>query len=604
MNKKLQELYERSNSLLLDQKWEESVSVLTEIISLEPNQEKRAIAYYNRGNAKDELGQHQAAIADYDKAIQFNFDDARVYSNRGNVKNSLGKHQAAIADFDKAIQLNPDDAEPYNNRGGAKFRLGDLQAAIADYDKAIQLKTDCDKAVQLKADYAGIYYNRGNAKFRLGNLQAAIADYDKAIQLKTDYARVYYNRGNAKFLLGEPQAAIADYDKAIQFNSYHAEAYNNRGNAKFGLDDYDGAFKDFMSANKHKKPLKLHFPLIYIAYRIDAIFSNNLQDGNTIFKLYVRLLIAITNIQKKLFYQEQTEIAHYTSIHTLKSLAQKKRFRFYNTSDMNDPEEGQAFFAIMNEKVTGVDINVKSLFYSNNPRLSPAYIGSFAIVDSENQEPKDKLILWRLYGKQDKEEATGACLIFKPDNFAKSPPQQLGGMAGMVFKVAESDAQELAKTHPALYKVTYISDHKDANIDKDLQELLTSLAKSLKKIDDLITQNKWKSKENDLRELVGELLDSIRFLFKKTHYQEEHEVRVIDLHYYEKGMGEKPDRVKVDEEQIPPRFYLEISENFRFSEVILGPRAQNIKDLEMWIKNQNQEIDVQQSVIPYGSEFS
>ncbi len=438
-------------------------------------------------------------------------------------------------------------------------------------------------------------------KDRLDKYKAAIADYDIAIQLNPDDAAAYYNRGNAKYGLDEHQAAIADYDIAIQLNLDYAEAYYNRGNAKVRLDDYGGAFKDYMSANKHDQTLKLYFPRIYIAYHIDAIFSNNLKDEDIILKPYVGLLNAIVKIQKKLLYK-QTEVAHYTSLHTLKSLAQKERFRLYNASYMNDPEEGQAFFKKMNKKVTDVDINVERQFYPNNPYSSPAYIGSFVIVDSENQEPKDKLILWRLYGKQDNQEASGACLIFKPDSFAKSSPKQLGGMAGMSFKVAESDAQELAKTPPALYKVTYINDREDEN--NELQKLLKSLAESLKEIDTLITHDKWKNKENYLRAFVCELLDSIRFLFKKGHYREEHEIRVIDLHYYEEDMMKNSDRVKVDKEQIPPRFYLETRQDFRFSEVILGPRAQNIQDWEMWIKTQNQEIDVQQSAITYGSRFS
>ena len=64
--------------------------------------------YNNRGNAKIDLGQHFAAIADYDIAIRLNPDDAKAYYNRGLAKRKLGQHFAAIADFDIAIRLNPD----------------------------------------------------------------------------------------------------------------------------------------------------------------------------------------------------------------------------------------------------------------------------------------------------------------------------------------------------------------------------------------------------------------------------------------------------------------------------------------------------------------
>ena len=64
-----------------------------------------------------------------------------VYGNRGLAKYRLGQHFAAIADYDKAIQLKPDYAEAYGNRGLAKGNLGQHFAAITDCDKSNTTKT-------------------------------------------------------------------------------------------------------------------------------------------------------------------------------------------------------------------------------------------------------------------------------------------------------------------------------------------------------------------------------------------------------------------------------------------------------------------------------
>ena len=52
---------------------------------------------YNRGNAKIDLGQHFAAIADYDIAIRLNPDYAKAYYNRGNAeappRSTLRRHR-------------------------------------------------------------------------------------------------------------------------------------------------------------------------------------------------------------------------------------------------------------------------------------------------------------------------------------------------------------------------------------------------------------------------------------------------------------------------------------------------------------------------------
>ena len=765
MSEKLQELYQKSSFLIRDQKWEELVSVLTEIISLELNQKKRARAYYNRGNAKDKLGEYKVAIADYDKAIELNPDYAGAYNNRGNAKGKLGEYKAAIADYDKAIELNPDDARAYNNRGNAKGKLGEYKAAIADYDKVIELNpddagaynnrgnakgglgeykaaiVDYDKAIELNPDYAGAYNNRGNAKGRLGEYAAAVADYDKAIELNPDHAgaynnrgatkselgeyaaaiadynkaiefkpgfaepynnrgnakyslgdyssavadydkaiefkpgfaepynnrglakdklgdysvavadydkaielnpgftEAYYNRGNAKGKLGEYKVAIADYDKAIELNPNYAGAYNNRGNAKGNLGehtaaiadydkvielnpnsagayynrgnvkyksgDYGRAVEDFVRADEHDQTLKFRFPVIYIACRINSIFSNNLENRNVTFELYTELLKAIENIQKKLFYNQETEVVHYTSLHTLKNLAQKGRFRLYNASYMNDPEEGRIFFDIMKTKYEIDDeIDIEKMFYEENehssPR-SPAYIGSFIELNSNEQETsKDKLFLWRTYGNHDAQEAAGSCLVFRRESFAKEFQLRIGKMEE---ELLNSPSDQSAERYPQtkhwknrklpLFRVSY------GNI-RD-QEELEELAKCLKDIKDHLGKEELSEAKPEFKELVRELLDSIRFLFKESHYSEEKEVRVIDIRYYKEDTTQGSDGVKIDVEQIPPRFYLETPESFRFDEVLLGPRARNIQEWEQWIKEQDADVKVEKSKIKYGN---
>ena len=97
------------------------------------------LAYINRGNAKGDLGQHFAAISDYDTAIRLKPDDASAYINRGVAKADLGQHRAAISDYDTAIRLKPDDALAYYNRGIAKYKLGRTSSAKRDFQTALKL---------------------------------------------------------------------------------------------------------------------------------------------------------------------------------------------------------------------------------------------------------------------------------------------------------------------------------------------------------------------------------------------------------------------------------------------------------------------------------
>ncbi len=188
-----------------------------------------SIDYYNRGNAYNRTGRHDAAIADYTKAIALNPDFAAAYGNRGSAYGRAGRNDDAIADYTRAIVLRPDVATTYHDRGLGYARKGAYDEAIADYTRAIALKHD----------FANAYDSRGSAYDAKHLYDKAIADYTQAITLRPDYPAAYYNRGRAYIGKGLFDETIADDTKAITLKADFAGAYDNRGLAydRKGLDD-------------------------------------------------------------------------------------------------------------------------------------------------------------------------------------------------------------------------------------------------------------------------------------------------------------------------------------------------------------------------------
>ena len=131
---------------------------------------------------------------------------AETYLRWGYAKYRLDQYQAAIGDYDAAINLKPDFASAYYFRGTAKRSLGEYKDAIEDYGTAIDLKND----------FAFAYYFRGTMRGDLGQHFIAIQDYDKAIRLKPDYAFAYLRRGIANYLLDRTWAAKKDWNIALE----------------------------------------------------------------------------------------------------------------------------------------------------------------------------------------------------------------------------------------------------------------------------------------------------------------------------------------------------------------------------------------------------
>jgi len=190
------------------------------------------------GNALYELGQTDAAIASYDKAIEFKPDYHEAWINRGVALSELGQTDAATASYDKAIEFKPDYHEAWYNRGVALSALGQTDAAIASYDKAIEFKPDYHEA----------WYNRGIDLSALGQHEAAIASYDKAIEFKPDKHEAWYNRGNALSKLGQTDAAIASYDKAIEFKPDDHQAHYNKACCYALQDNWEAAIASLQRA--------------------------------------------------------------------------------------------------------------------------------------------------------------------------------------------------------------------------------------------------------------------------------------------------------------------------------------------------------------------
>ena len=100
----------------------------------------------NRANVKNNLKDYKGAIADYNKAIEIDSNDAIAYVNRGIAKYLLKDYKGSIADNNKAIEIDPNYTKAYVNRGAAKHILN--ENSCDDFKKACDLGS-CEAFNQL-----------------------------------------------------------------------------------------------------------------------------------------------------------------------------------------------------------------------------------------------------------------------------------------------------------------------------------------------------------------------------------------------------------------------------------------------------------------------
>ena len=211
----------------------QAIDDLSEAIALKPDY---ADAMLERATCLLQEQNFDAALKDFNNAFEIKEGSAISYLNRGMCfEKSSSDHQAALADFTRAIQLDPEFGDAYARRGYANLCLKHFHNAIRDYDEALKRKSS-NRATSLT--------NRGNAKYKLGEFDSSIEDFCAAIEIDPDNPLIYQGRGVSYVALLKRDLAMADFNRAVELDPQTPQPFLLRGNLKIDMKDYDGAIED------------------------------------------------------------------------------------------------------------------------------------------------------------------------------------------------------------------------------------------------------------------------------------------------------------------------------------------------------------------------
>jgi tetratricopeptide (TPR) repeat protein len=152
------------------QVWHDGATIWSDVIAKQPTV---VIAYVQHGNAIADLGDKDGARRDYREAARRKPDYLLAHYDLAYLEGEMGNYQAAVDGFTKALALDPDMVWARLYRGDALLRLRRPQDALADYDRV----------VALAPELAPAYEGRARAWLLLGNRERALPEARRAQQL-------------------------------------------------------------------------------------------------------------------------------------------------------------------------------------------------------------------------------------------------------------------------------------------------------------------------------------------------------------------------------------------------------------------------------------
>ena len=180
-------------------------------------------------------GQLAAAKPLLEQVVAANGSDAEAWYLLGNLHGSSGDHERALACFEKASRLRPDVADVARNLGATLQILQRREEAIACYRRFLARAPGSPE----------IYYNLANALADGEAYAEAAACYRRALALRPGWEDACINLGHTLDDAGDLDGAVTVYGEAVAANPRSAVALRALGGALADQGDIEEALASY-----------------------------------------------------------------------------------------------------------------------------------------------------------------------------------------------------------------------------------------------------------------------------------------------------------------------------------------------------------------------
>eukprot|EP00347_Sterkiella_histriomuscorum_P006605 403352130 len=220
--------------LHLTNQFQEGLKRLSNVVSKIPDDIE---VYIQRGQVYQDMGNHQFAVKDFNKALELNSEKPEAFYYRGISKMKSKLYYEALEDFQRSKNLIENEEDQFIP--GILDGQGCCFLALQDYDKAI---TYFNQAINLQPQNIKFLMNRSNCFYTLKNFKEAISDIDSALVIQPKDPQILYKLGLAYYNLPNYKRCIKSLKKALKNNpyiSYEADIYYHIGIAYSNLDKFE-----------------------------------------------------------------------------------------------------------------------------------------------------------------------------------------------------------------------------------------------------------------------------------------------------------------------------------------------------------------------------
>ena len=165
------------------------------------------------------------------RAVHATSNNETAHIKLGNAFNEQGRTEDAIAQYNKALRVKPNSARAYNNLGMVGLGQGKNEQAVGFLAEALRISPD----------YADAHVNMGIALASLDRLEEALAHFSTALEIDPDNAEAHHNLAVAHILRGQFDLAAQHFARAVQANPLDVQARHGLAVALVNLKKYEEA---------------------------------------------------------------------------------------------------------------------------------------------------------------------------------------------------------------------------------------------------------------------------------------------------------------------------------------------------------------------------